>query len=285
MKTPLVSVVVPCFDQGKFLPEALQSILDQTYSNWECIIVNDGSPDDTEKVAAAWLKNDERFKYLYQNNAGVSSARNTGIYHSKGEFILPLDADDKISSKYIAKAVEAFNQSPDLTLVYCKAEKFGKESGIWDLAPFSLRTLSRKNVIFCSALYKKEDWAKIGGYDPNMSKGIEDWEFWIALLKNGGKTKQLDLTGFYYRITDDSRTAKVEKNGLVDMYRYMTVKHPEFFVANYGSFIELEKELIDYKKELNLQLKSEKFVIDLFSKTFFGVTIFNRAGIKKLLEK
>lgn len=286
MKTPLVSVVVPCFEQSKFLPEALQSVLDQTYSNWECTIVNDGSPDDTEEVTAAWLKKDKRFKYLFQKNAGVSSARNSGIFHSKGKYILPLDADDRISPEYLAKAVDAFNRSPDLTLVYCKAEKFGKESGKWNLAPFSLRTLSRKNMIFCSGLYKKEDWENIGGYDPKMSIGIEDWEFWIALLKNGGKTKQLDFIGFYYRITNNSRTSKVEKNGLLDMYRYMTVKHPEFFVENYGSFIELEKELIDYKKEMNLQLKSEKFVVDLFCKTFFGVTIFNRAGnIENLREK
>ena len=211
MNTPLVSVVVPCFRQGKYLSEALQSVLDQTYQNWECIVVNDGSPDNTEEIAAGWIKKDDRFKYLYQENSGVSSARNTGIAHSKGEYILPLDADDKISAEYIEKAVEAFHQSPELTLVYCEAEKFGKESGRWNLAPFSLYTMSRKNVIFCSALYKKKDWERVGGYDVKMSAGIEDWEFWIALLKDGGKTKKLDFTGFYYRITNNSRTALCRK--------------------------------------------------------------------------
>lgn len=286
MSTPLVSVVVPCFRQGKYLSEALQSVLDQTYLNWECIVVNDGSPDNTEEIAAGWLKRDDRFKYLYQDNSGVSSARNTGISHSNGEFILPLDADDRISREYIEKAVKAFCEFPELTVVYCKAEKFGKESGSWDLAPFSLYTMSRKNVIFCSALYKKKDWVRVGGYDIKMFKGIEDWEFWIALLKHGGMAKQLDFTGFYYRVTNNSRTARVEKGGIVDMYEYMTIKHPEFFVEHYGSFIEMEKNMLNYRNEVNLQLKSEKFVVDLFCKTFFGFTIFDRlVSIKNLQEK
>ena len=196
MNTPLVSVIVPCFGQGQFLPEALQSVMDQTYVNWECIIVNDGSPDDTEEIAAGWLKKDKRFKYLYQENSGVSNARNNGISHSKGEFILPLDADDRISPEYSAKAIEAFQESPELTVVYCRADKFGKVSGKWDLPLFSLHTMSRKNVIFCSALYRKEDWERVGGYDQKMSSGIEDWEFWIALLKDGGKGQEAQLYRF-----------------------------------------------------------------------------------------
>ena len=277
MNTPLVSVVVPCFKQSHFLSEALQSVLDQIYLNWECIIVNDGSPDNTEEIAAAWLKKDKRYKYLYQDNLGVSSARNTGISHSNGEYILPLDADDRISPEYIHEAVEAFLKSPELTVVYCQAEKFGKESGRWDLAPFSLHTMSRKNIIFCSALYRKKDWERVGGYDPHMSKGIEDWEFWIALLKNGEKAKRLDFTGFYYRVTNNSRTAQVNEDGIWEMYKYMTIKHPAFFVGQYGSFIEMEKNIQNYKKEVNLHLKSEKFVLYLFSKTFFGFTIFGRS--------
>ena len=286
MNDPLVSVIVPCFRQGQFLSEALQSVLDQTYLNWECIIINDGSPDITEEIASLWLKKDKRFNYLYQENSGVSSARNAGIGYSKGEYILPLDADDKISPDYIGKAVEAFQKSPELTLVYCEAEKFGEESGKWNLAPYSLHTMSRKNVIFCSALYKKQDWERVGGYDVKMSKGIEDWEFWIALLKDRGKIKKLDYTGFYYRITDNSRTARVEKNGLEDMYRYMIIKHPDFFVEQYGSFIEMEKNMLNYREEVNLHLKSEKFVMDLFCKTFLGFTIFGRLNsIGNLQEK
>ncbi len=93
----LVSIVVPCYNQAHFLDETLQSVLDQSYSNWECIIVNDGSPDNTEDIAKQWCNKDYRFTYLYKENGGLCSARNAGISISKGEFILPLDSDDIIA--------------------------------------------------------------------------------------------------------------------------------------------------------------------------------------------
>ena len=76
------------------MDEALESVLEQSYLNWECIIVNDGSTDNTDIVASNWLQKDQRFRYIYQKNAGLSCARNTGIKNANGEFILPLDADE-----------------------------------------------------------------------------------------------------------------------------------------------------------------------------------------------
>ncbi len=94
---PLISVIVPCFNQAQFLDECLQSVLDQTYQNWECIIVNDGSSDDTEEIANKWSKNDERIKYIYKENEGLSSARNLGVKISLGEFIYFIDSDDSLN--------------------------------------------------------------------------------------------------------------------------------------------------------------------------------------------
>ncbi len=93
---PLISVIVPCYNQAQYLDECLQSVLDQTYQDWECIIVNDGSPDNTEEVAKKWLAKDSRFKYFYKENGGLSSARNAGIKDSIGQFIFFLDFDYKI---------------------------------------------------------------------------------------------------------------------------------------------------------------------------------------------
>ena len=127
MNNPIISIIVPCYNQAQFLSEALQSLLEQTYTNWECIIVNDGSPDHTEEVAQEWLKKDERFKYIKKENGGLSSARNAGIEIAKGDFILPLDADDKISQDYILLGLKEFEKDSHLKVVYCKAEKFGNE--------------------------------------------------------------------------------------------------------------------------------------------------------------
>ena len=87
MMSELVSIIVPCYKQAHFLKDSLQSVLDQTYSHWECIIVNDGSPDDTEVIARQWCDMDSRFKYLCKENGGPSSARNAGIQISEGDFI------------------------------------------------------------------------------------------------------------------------------------------------------------------------------------------------------
>ena len=197
MNEPLVSVIVPCYNQACYLEEALNSVLNQTYLNWECIIVNDGSPDNTEEVALNWIQKDTRFKYILKENGGLSSARNAGIEKAQGEFILPLDADDKIGEQYTQLAINLFMKDKLLKVVYCNAEKFGIVNEPWQLKSFSLYNLSRNNVIFCSGFFKKSDWAEVKGYDDKMKNGLEDWDFWIEILKNGGKVYKLNYTGFF----------------------------------------------------------------------------------------
>jgi glycosyltransferase involved in cell wall biosynthesis len=99
MNEPLISVIVPCYNQADFLSDALDSVMAQTYSDWECIIVNDGSPDNTEEVADLYCKKDKRFNYIRKSNGGLSSARNKGLEMATGQFIQFLDSDDIISPK------------------------------------------------------------------------------------------------------------------------------------------------------------------------------------------
>jgi glycosyltransferase involved in cell wall biosynthesis len=283
MSNPLVSIIVPCYNQAQYLDEALDSVLKQSFENWECIIVDDGSPDNTEEVVEKWLEKDSRFKYVFQENGGLSSARNYGISKSEGEFILPLDADDKISTDYTKLAIEAFEKDSCLILVYCKAEKFGGETGSWDLPDFSLFNLARLNMIFCSAFYKKVDWELLGGYDQNMICGLEDWEFWIALLKNGGGVKCIEDVGFYYRVKSVSMVKNINTEKRKEVFEYLSIKHSDFFVKQLGSTIILSKMLEQNKKKIGINLKSKKFVIDLFCKTFFGFEFFGR--YKKLIKE
>ena len=267
MINPLVSVIVPCYNQAQYLSEALQSVLEQTFKNWECIIVNDGSPDNTEEVAQEWLAKDVRFKYLQTENKGVSSARNIGIDEAIGKFILPLDADDKIAINYLKNGIDSFKRNKELKLVYCKAEKFGDENGIWILPEFSPLKLASDNVIFCSAIFKKPDWNKIGGYDEKMIRGLEDWEFWIALLKSGGEVFRLDEVGFYYRIKKSSRQSDLNKMNKSDLLEYISIKHADFFVKQLGSFMHLNHLVQKQKTDFEEKLKSERFVLKLFINT------------------
>lgn len=273
---PKVSIIVPCYNQAQFLGEALQSVLNQTNTNWECVIVNDGSPDNTEEVAQKWVEKDTRFRYLKKENGGLSNARNAGITRAKGEFILPLDADDKIGQNYLKLAIKAFQEDESLKVVYCKAEKFGDKIGEWMLPSFSLENLAVNNMIFCSALFRKKEWECVQGYDEKMFYGWEDWEFWIAILKKGGKVKQLNYIGFYYRIKEGSMVKELNPQKRENLLQYMSFKHTDFYIAQLGSFKKINDEYERVKEEFERKLNSEKFVIDLFFKTFFNFTIFGK---------
>ncbi|WP_298894553.1 glycosyltransferase family A protein [uncultured Psychroserpens sp.] len=254
----LVSVVVPCYNQAQYLDEALQSVLDQIYTNWECIIVNDDSPDHTEAIAKAWVEKDQRFSYLKQDNKGLSGARNFGISYAKGEYILPLDADDRIGVDYIDLAIKAFKEDAALKVVYSNAEKFGLENKTWNLRPFSLFNLAKSNVIFCSAVFKKEDWERVGGYDEHMRGGLEDWEFWIHILKFGGEVFKIDKVCFFYRIKENSMIKDIAVDDKMELYRYVSVKHADFFVNQLGSFKEFMSQGLKENDELKVLVNSKK---------------------------
>lgn len=203
---PLISVIVPCFNQGAFLAETLNSVLGQTYSNWECIIVDDGSEDDTSVVAAVFVKRDVRFSYIKQANQGPSIARNNGIASSKGTYVLPLDSDDIIDPTYLEKAIDYFKDHPDTKVVYCRADKFGEEHGEWLLPQYSYDALIRSNCLFVSCIYLRKDFDQVGGYNPEMNSGLEDWEFWLELLRPNDKVHQINEILFHYRIRNESRS-------------------------------------------------------------------------------
>jgi len=264
-----VSVIVPCYNQAEFLNEALESVLQQSIHDWECIIVNDGSQDNTRDIGQEWQKKDARFKYIEITNSGVSKARNIGVEKAVGEFILPLDADDKISSNYLELAIKEFEKNNALKVVYSKAEKFGGQVGLWNLKPFSLHSLALDNMIFCSGLYQKSEWERVGGYDVNMVSGLEDWEFWISLLKNGGEVKQLDEICFYYRIKSNSRNKSFDKQQLEEIYRYISKKHLQFYINQFGSFhLQINKQ-IEVQNAYNELVRSKKKLLNSLVKSFF----------------
>jgi len=137
-----------------------------------------------------------------------------------------------------------------------------------------MKGIATQNMMFCSSMYKKSEWERVGGYDMNMINGFEDWEFWIALLKNGGSVKCLEIIGFYYRIKPDSMIQKLNKEKKKMLHEFMSVKHADFFVTQLGSFIYLNLLAERAKTKWIYKLKNKKFVVDVFCVTFFGFTIF-----------
>lgn len=159
----LVSIIMPSYNQGLYLAEALDSVLAQTYTNWECIIVDDGSHDNTKEVANSYSAKDSRIQYIYQENNGVSAARNNGVAHSKGDFILPLDGDDKLHPQFIELSLKEIVKDRNIRVVYSDVQYFGTRNDIYKLPDFSIEKLMGQNILCITALFRKEDFDKTGG--------------------------------------------------------------------------------------------------------------------------
>ena len=238
-----VTVVIPCYNDGKYIEESIQSVLNQTYSNIEIIVVDDGSTDFfTKKVLSeqSW----ERTKVIYSTNKGPAAARNLGIEQGSGTYILPLDADDYIAPTYIAKAVQALEEDENRGIVYCRAAFFDKQRGEWDLPPYTLRRMLVDNVIFVTALFRKQDWITVGGFDAHIKGGMEDYDFWLSLIELGREVYQLQEVLFYYRKKKESRTTLFhqEREAVGQTYQYIYEKHTQLYELHRSEYAMAMRE-------------------------------------------
>jgi len=227
---PLVSIVMPCFNDGLYIMDSIDSAFAQSYENLELIIVNDGSTDPHTIDVLARLC-DPRITVFNGERKGPAAARNMAIKHSKGKYILPLDSDDLISVDYIKRAVEIIENNPQIGVVYCRADLFGEKSGPWDLPDYSFEKMLLDNVVFVTSLFRKEDWERVGGFSPELEAGMEDYDFWISLLEIGLEVHQIPEILFHYRIKPQSRTSHFQKSTetVKDTYRKIYQRHPIFY--------------------------------------------------------
>lgn len=208
---PEMSVIIPCYNQGRYLNDAVSSVLAQTYQDFEIVIVNDGSTDKFTNKLLANLQC-PKIRVLYYKNGGVSAARNNGIKLSRGKYILPLDADDRIGPSYLGKAVDILDNDDSIGIVYCDAKYFGMKRSKMPLPEFSMSKMLLENVIFCSGMFRKKDWERSGGYCEDMKLGYEDWDFWLSILELGVKVYKIPEVLFYYRIKKLSRNKSIMEN-------------------------------------------------------------------------
>jgi glycosyltransferase involved in cell wall biosynthesis len=264
--SPIVSIIVPCYKQAHFLKDSLQSVLDQTYTSWECIIVNDGSPDNTEEIATQWLEKDSRFKYLKKENGGLSSARNAGIAISLGTYILPLDADDKIHLNYLEKIVKLFSENSGLELVSSKIQYIGTSTKELKLPEYYYKKLLVQNCFVCTSAFKKKSWECVGGYDENM-KSFEDWEFWIRILNEKSQVYKIPEFMFLYRKHDEgslSNSFKTNPQFYFSLYDYVYEKNKDIYKKYFPNpIIAYNENLI--LKDFNQKVKNS-LVFKLYAK-------------------
>jgi glycosyltransferase involved in cell wall biosynthesis len=203
-----VSIVIPCFNHGEFVQEAVESVTRAGRDDLELIVVDDGSTDErTRKEMDAISARGT--KVLRQENKGLAAARNAGVLASQGEYIFPLDADDRLRSGWLEKGVGILHSDSKIGIVYGDAQCFGSRTNRWTVGPFETARLLRWNYIHASALCRRAVWEQNRGYDGTMPvQGLEDWDFWLGALEHGWQFAYLPEVFFDYRQTEGSMISK-----------------------------------------------------------------------------
>lgn len=195
----LASIVVPCFNYGRFVGEAVESALRQTVSSLEVIVVDDGSTEPDTHDALAKLERVPRVRVVRQDNAGLPSARNAGIALARGEYICCLDADDTLEPTYVEMAIVIMETDRSIGFAYSWAQLFGDERRVWQTRDFDIEEALRDNHTSVAAVFRRDDWIAAGGYRPDMRQGYEDWEFWLRLSALGRRGRVLRTPLFNHR--------------------------------------------------------------------------------------
>lgn len=267
MNQPLISIIVTCYNQAYCIANTLESVRAQTYTHWECIIVDDGSTDTSATVIKAFIKQDERFHYVYQNNTGVSAARNTGFALAKGDYINFLDGDDTFLPKKLELQIKCFEEDKDLYICICDHQHYmaGKDTyGYYIYEPLEQNPLSQiiykwqNGVAFPlhAVLYRRELWSQEEQpYPAGYIGRSEDWIFNILVALKNKKYHFLKEVLCTYHHDDSNYTSEVfnSASSAIHAAFYIQSLLPKEFQSNF-----LEHTI---KKSMDRYVESKKVTI------------------------
>jgi glycosyltransferase involved in cell wall biosynthesis len=233
---PLISIIIPCYNDAQYIEQSVQSALNQTYPYKEIIVVDDGS----NAVTKAILKKLEPKidQLITQENLGQSTARNVGIKAAKGEYILILDSDDYFEPTFCEEAITAFKSDENIVIVTCQANLLFPDGSTQLYIPQggNIGNFMYTNCALGTSMFKKSDWARVGGYDETMRSGFEDWEFFIRLTKIGKYAFVIQKPLFNYRKRQFSTTSKANQIRY-ELWHYIFTKNKDLYVENFDNFV------------------------------------------------
>ena len=244
---PLVSVIIPCYNDGHYLDDSIASARNQTFRDIEIIIVNDGSTDKATLDKLGSLS-DPLIRVLHKENGHLSSARNYGIRHANGRLIVTLDADDKFENTFIEQGVEVCEKDASVGAVTCYLRSFGLRKYKWKPLGGDLKNFLYRQESCASAMFRKECWEKIGGYDEQMKSGYEDWEFWIRLTAAGWKVHVIKKYLLNYRVTGKSMLLTQSEPKRKDIVNYILEKHKDLYWQQLKEAV-IERKIIDLRNK------------------------------------
>lgn len=302
----LVSIIMPCYNVGKYISAALEAVAAQTHTNWEILAVDDlGPKDGTEEIVLAFAKKytTHRIEYIkHDANKGVSAARNTGIKYSKGNFIALLDPDDFWTPKHLKKAITTFGNRKELYFYSSFAYLFNEDnpSNIidiegykdWELRAFPAILAVRNAIPNSSAVLRSEVFEKVGFYDENPDiQHVEDYDLWLRILSNKLEIYIHTEPTVYYRKHDNAATSnsfKMQKSKLT-----FAKKHKEWLVLYQREALErlnrkifsLDKTIASLREDINTLEKRVDILEQTISKFKSLPVIRQFLNLKKKFNK
>ena len=206
---PKFSIIIPCYNQAKYLKECVDSVSAQKFSDFEILLIDDGSPDNTREVALELSKVENRLQYLYKPNGGLSSARNYGIKHAKGEYLVFLDSDDSLKKEFLESSFAKLSADSDIIITgynYFNDSKSISHTVLFDES-FSFKNIISGNICPPVAIALKKSFLSIiGVFDVSLqsSTGTEDWDMWIRFFKADAKLSIINQDLANYRVNEHS---------------------------------------------------------------------------------
>jgi glycosyltransferase involved in cell wall biosynthesis len=252
-----VSVIIPCYNLGRYLDDAVDSVLRQTFDDYEILVVDDGSTDsDTRRLLDDYER--PRLKVIRSENRGLPGARNFGLAHTTGEYVCMLDADDLLEPACLERSVAALDADPSIAFVSHWLRTFGDEHWEWTPTRCDFPALLDVNTVNGAALVRRSALDAVGGFDETMRDGCEDWDLWITLVERGFSGRILPEVLFNYRRRPDSMSRLMSQaDGHARLYRRLVQKHAETYKHHLVSLVIRREEdlsnLIRHTHDLDLE--------------------------------
>lgn len=256
-----VSIIIPCYNQAEYVKEAIESALNQTYSNIEIVVINDASKDNSSDVIKECANKHENIIFLDEKeNKGVVKSRNLAIEKCSGDYILPVDADDKIAPDFAEKAVKILNDNEDIRIVYSRIMFFGAINKEFKLETFNPNRIIFNNCIPNTALYRKCDFIAVGGYKDYMKDGWEDWNMWLSILEIAQNKEKcaykIDEFMYFYRQFDGGTRSDFNLKKKNELYVKMIANHTSLYSNSTEFYKHVSKTLPSKLQKKNKLIKN-----------------------------
>jgi glycosyltransferase involved in cell wall biosynthesis/peptidoglycan/xylan/chitin deacetylase (PgdA/CDA1 family)/SAM-dependent methyltransferase len=237
---PAVTVVIPCYNLGAYVNEAVQSVLDQTYPDFEILLIDDGSTDPTTRHLFASYRR-PRTRILRTQNQGLARTRNLGLREAAGRYVSFLDADDVLEPTFLERTVPLLEADASLAFASCWLVGFGESSFLWNPATCDFPHLLAEDTVCTAALTRKDALVSVGGFDAGMPvPGYEDWDLAIGLVERGLRGRIVPEVLFRYRIRPGSMTAScTAPENHARLMRYIVEKHRDAYERHLAGVLEV----------------------------------------------